>query len=394
VHILMISDAFSPRVGGVPTSIGTFRRELQRLGHRVTLLVPDYGHGQSGDEDIIRVPSHRLVFDPEDRVMRARAILRMSKALHAQPPDLVHIQTPFVAHYCGVRVARALDVPVLESYHAFFEDYFPFYAPVLPKAVTRAATRYLWRRQCKEVDGLVVPSRLMADVLRGYGVRTVIEVIPTGIDRREFVQPDAERFRRRHGIVAGRPLLVHVGRVALEKNIGFLLRVVRELRPHRPDLLFVIVGQGPAQKGLEEQARRLGLREHVRFVGCLDRSTELPDCYAAADAFVFASRTETQALVVLEAMTFGVPVVSTSVMGTRETLPRSGQGALVAEEDPSAFAGQVLRVLDDVDLRRTLSERARAYAATWDPCIFGRRLADFYRRIAQGRRALGAAASF
>jgi len=388
LRVLMISDVFFPRVNGVSTSIVTFRRELERAGHRVILVAPDYGTGSDGPGGrVIRVSSRTVLFDPEDRMMRARHILRMQETLCAQAPDIVHIQTPFVAHYAGVRVARALGVPVVASVHTFFEEYFPYYVPMLPRMLTRAATRYLSRRQCNEVDGLVVPSRAMVEVLRGYGVRTHAEVIPTGVDREGLGSADGARFRRRYGIPAERPLLVHIGRIAFEKNIGFLIRMVGVLRRTRPDVLLIIAGEGPAQRHLHGLVAELGLEQHVRFLGYLDRYRELADCYAAADAFVFASRTETQGLVLLEAMALGVPVVSTSVMGTCEILG-AGKGALVAEEAEEPFAAEVLRLLDDARLRRHLGAQAREYALAWSAPAFARRLVAFYEDVRE-RAGLG-----
>ena len=107
------------------------------------------------------------------------------------------------------------------------------------------------------------------------------------------------------------------------------------LRARRPDALFVIAGEGPAREHLAKLARELGVDDAVRFIGYLDRSTELPDCYAAGDAFVFASRTETQGLVLLEAMAQGTPVVSTAELGTRSILTPDC-GAFVVPEEESA----------------------------------------------------------
>ena len=271
--------------------------------------------------------------DPEDRILRPGRIMALLTAgdagLARRGFDLLHIQTPFVAHYTGLALARRLGVPVVESYHTFFEQYLSSYIPLIPPAWLRMAARRFSASQGNAVDALVAPSQAMREVLEGYGVRTHIRVIPTGIEPGRLPPGDGARFRRAHGIALDRPVLVHVGRIAFEKNIGFLLQVLARLVPEIPDLLLVVAGEGPARAALETQCARLGLADHIRFIGYLERGQSLADCYCAGDAFVFASRTETQGLVLLEAMALGVPVVSTAVMGTREVLAQ-GRGCLIA----------------------------------------------------------------
>jgi len=360
----MISDVYFPRVNGVSTSIMTFRRELEARGHRVTLIVPDYGESSAAEPGVHRIPARTLFFDREDRMMRSRHISRLLPRLRSEGVDLVHIQTPFVAHYAGLYLSRQLEVPRLATYHTFFEEYLDHYIRFLPRRWLRLIARRFSRRQCNDMHRLVLPSRAMLQVLRRYGVGTDAAVIPTGIELEAFSTGDGERFRRTHNIPPERPLLIYVGRVAHEKNITFLLRVVAHLRQSVPDVLLVIAGEGPARSALEQTARQLGITENLLFVGYLSRTRELQECYRAGDLFVFASRTETQGLVLLEAMALGVPVVSTAVMGTRDVL-QEGAGALVAPESEPEFAARVREVLDDPALRQRLSSSARRYAARW-----------------------------
>jgi glycosyltransferase involved in cell wall biosynthesis len=174
--------------------------------------------------------------------------------------------------------------------------------------------------------------------------------------------------------------VTYIGRVAHEKNIGFLVQVFAAVLTAVPEALLVIAGEGPARESLRAQVAALGLAPHVHFAGYLDRDTELLDCYAAADAFVFASRTETQGLVLLEAMAQGAPVVSTAELGTRSILvPESG--ALVVAEDREAFAAAVVRVLREPGLRAELASMGRAYARTWSSAVMARRLKGLYAQL-------------
>lgn len=391
MKILMISDVYFPRVNGVSTSIQTFSRELTALGHEIHLVAPAYPASYPDEPHTVRVPSSYLPFDPEDRRMHARAIRAAAGRLEREGFDLVHVQTPFVAHYLGLELARRFGVPVVETYHTFFEEYLFHYVPFLPRRWLRAAARRFSRTQGNSVDALVVPSTAMRDVLAGYGVRTAMHVLPTGIPLADFAGGDGARFRAGLGIDAGTPMLLFVGRVAHEKNIEFLLTALEQVRRRVPSAVMVIAGEGPARPRLERMTERLGLRGNVHFVGYLDRRTALLDCYAAADAFVFASRTETQGLVLLEAMAVGLPVVSTAVMGTRDIVgPR--RGALVPDDDERSFADAIERLVGEPALRARLAQEALDYVRGWHADALARRMAALYAEVAAaGSRAHGVA---
>ena len=376
----MVTDVYFPRVNGVSTSIQTFRRALHALGHEVCLIAPDYGTVTDEEAAILRVPALPVPLDPEDRLMRWRRLRSLLPRVRDGGFDLVHIQTPFLAHYAGVAFSEGLGVPRVETYHTYFEEYFFHYVRFLPKASLKALARRFSRGQCNDLDGLVVPSRQMRAVLEGYGVSAPMEVIPTGLALEDFSAGDGAAFRCRYRIPPERPIIAYVGRVAFEKNIDFLLRVTARLKAVIPDILFVVSGEGPALEALRERARKAGIERHVLFVGYLDRGGPLLDCYRAANAFVFASRTETQGLVLLEAMALGTPVVSTAIMGTRDVL-RQGKGAVIVPEDEAAFTEAVAQLLRDEPRRRNLGRAGQRYAEQWTARAMAERLLAFYERI-------------
>jgi 1,2-diacylglycerol 3-alpha-glucosyltransferase len=382
MNVLMISDVYFPRVNGVSTSIQTFRRELAALGHETDLIAPAYPVRYAEDSHTLRVPSRFIPLDPEDRMMRPRDVRALLPRLREERYDLVHIQTPFVAHYLGIEIAEALGVPRVETYHTFFEEYLFHYVPVFPKGVLRALSRRFSRGQGNRVDALIVPSSAMRDKLAEYGVQSPMHVIPTGIPMAEFSTGDGDSFRRGHGIPENRPMLLFVGRVAHEKNIVFLVRALERALADIPDLLLTIAGEGPALAPLKKLVASRKLQNHVLFVGYLDRRGALLDCYRAADAFVFASRTETQGLVLLEAMALGVPVISTAVMGTRDVVGPK-RGALVPADDEADFARNIVKLLNDPALRMRLGAEGRAYAAEWNAGALACRLADAYREVTE-----------
>jgi 1,2-diacylglycerol 3-alpha-glucosyltransferase len=385
LRLLYVSDVYFPRVNGVSTSIHTFRRELQSLGHDVVVIAPEYPQrALVEEEDIWRIASHGVPLDPEDRLMSGRELRGLPARLAAQSIDLVHIQTPFAAHYAGLRIARALGVPCVATYHTFFEEYLHHYVPFAPRALMRAAARGISRRQCNQLDALIVPSRAMLSTLTGYGVYPPMTILPTGINLGDFSRGDGAAFRAKHGIPADRPLLVHIGRVAFEKNIDFLLQMLLHVRVRHPDVLLLIAGEGPALPHLQSLARSLLLEDHVKFTGYLDRASDLLDCYRAGDIFAFASRTETQGLVLLEAMALGVPVVAIAEMGTMDIL-EAGEGALIAPPDERAFSDAICRLLDSPSLRRQLAAAGRRFAAHWSAARQAERLVDFYAGVIAAR---------
>lgn len=383
----MLSDVYFPRVNGVSTSIRTFAQSLSRLGHRVTLVAPDYGEGQGGFDpqgefEVIRLPAKIIFFDPEDRLLTARALREVEPRLAARHWDVIHIHTPFRAHRLGVRLAKRTGVPTVETYHTYFEEYIAHYLPWAPGSWLRFLARRLSRFLCHGVDHLIVPSQQMIEVLDGYGVRTPSTVLPTGIDLDEFRGGDGARFRAKHGIEADRPTLVTVSRLAVEKNIAFLLRVAQRLLGEFPGLLFMIAGEGPDAPRLKQLASTLGLGGNVRFFGNLDRRTELLDAYRAGDVFVFASPTETQGLVLTEAMALGVPVVSTAVMGTAMVL-RGTRSAVISGGDEAEFAAHVAGLLRDPARRAELSACGPWDAQAWSTQALMQRAVDLYARLAK-----------
>ena len=388
MNILFISDVFFPRVNGVSTSINTFATELRALGHQVTLIAPSYTDEDKQEEWIVRVPSHKIYFDPEDRLMNFGKLKALLPWIRDKHFDVIHIHTPFTAHYVGIHFGKKLDIPVVETYHTFFEDYLHHYLPFIPQFISRKLARTISRRQCNAVDGIVSPSKPMLDVLKQYGIKTPAEVVATGLDDSSFARVDGEHFRMSHDIPLAQPMLLFVGRVAHEKNIGFLLEMHEELIKKHPDALLVITGEGPAEESIKHSIDKLDISNKVRMIGYLDRSHELIACYKAADIFVFASKSETQGLVLLEAMAQGTAVVAIAELGTKSILIE-GEGVLIAKDDINDFADKVSVLLSDAPKRQMIGEKGRQYAQEkWGAGVLAKKVAKFYKSTINQKSSL------
>ena len=383
LKILFISDVYFPRINGVSTSIHTFVKQMQSLGHTVHLIAPDYAvEAQVNDEAWIkRIPARSIYFDPEDKLMKYKEALKLLPELKREQYDMIHVHTPFVAHYLGLKLAKALNIPCIETYHTFFEDYLHHYLPWIPQSMARGMARMISKQQCNAVDAIVAPSQPMLDVLRGYGITVPAEVIPTGLQAHSFAAADGIAFRKKYDIPLDRPMMLYVGRVAFEKNIDFLLGMTKVLSEERPDILMVVTGEGPAERSLHQLTKTLNIEKNVKFIGYLNRETELNACYQSADVFVFASKSETQGLVLLEAMAQGTPVVAIAELGTASILVE-GQGALIAQENTLEFAEKVHQLLIYPEQRGELGERAKAYTLSkWTAKIQAERMLKFYTHL-------------
>ncbi len=393
MRILQISDVYFPRVDAVSTSIRSFLREFEAKGHGVTLIVPDYGaRADVPAEDVIRVASRSVPFDPVGRMMKPARVLELTERLRGAEYDVVHVQTPFVAHYVGRALARRLGVPLVETYPTFLEERLHHYVPFLPEDWVRFLARDFSRAQCNGVDCVVVPSTAMAGVLKRYGVDTPLRVIPTGIEPHLYDGGDGGRIRAQSGFTPDQPVLAYVGRLAHEKNLDFLLHVLRTAREKLPDLGLLLAGEGPAERHLRELAQTLGLAACVSFVGRPDDLQDRRDCYRAGDCFVFASRTETQGFPLLEAMACGIPVVALSAMGTADIL-KGRRGSLAPRDDVSDFAAEVVALLKDPERRRRLGAEGRAFVQEWSASAMAERMLELYADVCSASLAFTRAAA-
>ena len=385
LKILFISDVYFPRINGVSTSIKTFVEQIKALGHDVHLIAPDYRTDDQlsiPDESWIkRIPARSIYFDPEDKLMKYAEAMKLLSELKREKYDIIHVHTPFVAHYLGLKLSAKLDIPCIETYHTFFEDYLHHYLPWVPKFMARGLARLISKQQCNAVDAIVAPSNPMLNVLRNYGVNVSAEVIPTGLQAHSFKEADGKAFREKYDIPLDRPMLLYVGRVAFEKNIDFLLGMAMVLSDERPDILLVVTGEGPAEASLHRLAKTLNIENNVKFLGYLDRNAELNACYQAADVFVFASKSETQGLVLLEAMAQGTPVVAIAELGTASILIE-GEGALISKENTLEFAEKVHQLLIYPEQRFELGQRAKEYALRkWTAKLQAERMLKFYSQL-------------
>jgi len=376
LKIALVTDTYFPRVNGVATSTQIFAQEFIKLGHDVHIYAPAFPDYVDAHDYVHRFPSLYLFFDPEDRLPMPWRDKKLVQQLKDHKFDIVHTQTPFTLGGPAVKWARESGAKVVHTYHTLFSAYVEHYLRFIPKAISVGYTKAASRRYCNSCDLLITPSTEMRSVLSSYGVTKPIEVIPTGIRLDNFGDRDPQRYRALRGVAPEDKMMLFMGRVAEEKNIDFLVRVAGRLVSRIPRLKFLIAGEGGAKKRLEELVRQMGLSDTVQFVGYLRRE-DWRDCYAGADLFVFASVTETQGLVVTEAMAAGTPVVAVGEMGVKDVMA-SGKGGIMTRLDEQEFTEAVYRMLTDAEFYAQKKSETLVEAEKWSSTSMAKRMIEAY----------------
>jgi glycosyltransferase involved in cell wall biosynthesis len=388
MKIGIFTDTYTPDSNGVVTVVRLMERELMKAGHEVLVFTAAHPDVRETRPEVFRFRSVRFVLYDGMRVAIPynRRAHRVLKDL-----DIVHSQDPFSVGLVGFWASLRYGIPHVHTYHTHYVEYRK-YLPYPFRPSQWMAERIIGIL-CSRCDALVAPSSHIERELRRYGVTAPIHVLPFGVEQDAFARPPAWDVRQTLGLPQNSEILLFVGRLGWEKNIEFVIRAFGTISSHRPDTWLVIIGDGPHRSTLEAYVRDRGLSDRVVFVGQLpwDR---LVDPYRQATLFVFASKTETQGLVVMEAMMAGTPPVAVDAMGVAD-LVRSGETGVLVAEDEGTFAEACLGLLADAERRKAMGEAAQRWAAAHSARASVARMLEIYeglRRERAGRRPRAPAA--
>jgi 1,2-diacylglycerol 3-alpha-glucosyltransferase len=361
LSVSLFTEVYAPIINGVVASVAGLRAGLVADGVRATIVAPYFPHVCDGDETIVRLPSLPLPTSTGYRL----CIPYVSRALRARVANtsVVHVHSPFVTGWLGMNIARRSGIPLVFTYHTRIDEY-AHYAPFEPRRA-RAALIALTRTFANRSDAVIAPSGAMRDRLRALGVRVPIAVVPSSIDGAHFASGNRNAATRAQlGARNEEALVLAVSRVAEEKHLELAIDALA----HVDHVHLAIVGDGPHRGALELRALQTGVRDRVTFAGMRDPA-DLPDIYAAGDALAFTSETETQGLVLAEAMAAGLPVVAVENAVNREMLAGSGRlvpAAASAFGAALAAAATGPRDLVTAAAARDRFSRVRQSAATID----------------------------
>lgn len=390
MNIVIFSDTTRPKVDGVVVSTELFINELERLGHKTLLVVPKFP-GQEPKPNIYQVDSINFSFIyPMSRLGKFWQTRKLKKRLDEFKPDVVHSMTEFtVGHWMSTLIKRHYDVPRIHTFHTLWNEYFDYF-PFAPNSLMLAWMRWVSPRALrKRADVVIAPSPEMRETLQTlWNIGEFpIAVVPTGIEVQRFEHMNGPAFRQKHSIQTDEKVILYLGRMGEEKNVGLVLETMARLKKEAsaPPMRFVVAGGGPDgyMKKLRKHAQRLGIDDDIIWTGFV-RGQDWLDCYGASDVFLFPSVTETQGLVVVESLAAGVPMVSVKAMGPANTM-KGEKGCLWGENDPVDFAEKAMRLLTDENLYAQKVAEAKVVAEKYSIEVRCQDLLEVYSCAREGR---------
>lgn len=374
MRISMFSDSYYPYISGVTRAVATAKATLESMGHEVTVFCPAYPEA-STEPGVRRLPSLKAPTNATYYVA-VPFFMGLQRAVASVDPDVVHIHSPFNLGRAGMRAARKLGIPVVFTYHTMYNMY-AHYVPVFGKSVSKMLEDMSFR-VARSVDTVVTPSGVTAEYLRSHGVSSPVVPIPNGINVAEFQSGDPAFLRSALGISPETAVVLTCSRLGVEKNVDVLLKSFA-LASRDTGAALVLIGDGPQRGALQQLASSLGVSERTFFAGSVPPS-RMPDFYAGADMFLFASLTDTQGLVVVEAKAAGLPAVAVGALGVKDMV-KHGEDGYLCENDPRDLAARTVSLLRDPGLLQTMKEKARANAQAFSREASAGKLLECYRSL-------------
>lgn len=394
MKIAMMTNNYKPFIGGVPISVERLTESLRARGHEVCIFAPEY-EGKYWEEDVIRYRSC------EKRMKNGMAIpnvldARINQEFRLREFDLIHVHQPMLIGNVAVHLSRKYKIPLVYTYHTRYEEYL-HYIGIFSEEDSQSAIKgrllgqgkkmlpYYMANYMKRCDMVIAPSNGMADYLLGQGIETPVRVLPTGLMEEAYDEDkeQAAAIRKRY-LGEGKHLLCTVSRLDKEKNLYFLMRCMQQLDMQaKGSVRLLIVGDGAEREELEAYVNELGIRDIVNFTGQIPNE-EVRNYLQACDAFLFASKSETQGIVLTEAMASGLPVAAISACGV-DDIVTDGYNGYLPKEDEKEFASCVAGMLSDGENMARLREGAKRTAENYRMTYIAAQAEENYRMVLERR---------
>lgn len=353
-------DSYKPYISGITNYVEINKRYLELAGHDVFVFTFGDASQKDGEPRVIHSPGVPL--SDSGFYLSMRYSRNAKKIL--QTMDIVHVHHPFLSGRLALRYCRPLHIPVVYTNHTRYDLYAQAYLPMMPDEVSTGLLQAYMPSFCKAMDLVITPSAGMEGILRQLNVDSPIEVVPNGVDLKSF-HSAIPLSRANFGFKDDDILLVYAGRVALEKNLPFLLESFKGVSQAIPNVYLLIVGSGVQQYDDEIRSlvSEMQLDNRVRFTGRITYD-KLPAYLAMCNIFVTASITEVHPLSVIEGMGAGLPIMGIESVGVGDTV-QDGVTGFLATHDQPAFTAKLTRLCLDLNLRQQMSDSARAASSAY-----------------------------
>lgn len=351
MKIGIFTDAYLPLPNGVSTAVDRTARALEKKGHTVTIIAPNVPGHKDNKKNIYRLPSISFLATGTRFALHIpnKTLLDIVRLDF----DVIHAYNGGPISLLGWEIAKTKDIPYVFTYCTLLVQYTHYLGKWLgnPRFM-----KILSKIICNYCDYLIVPTGSVKIELLSYGVTKKMHIDPTGIELDEYKDHTKGFIREKIGVGKNKKIVLHVGRLGQEKAIDFLISAFWQLQKRTPQAVLVLVGSGAQEQTLRNQVEALGLSDSVFFLGAFPPET-LPQIYADADIFVFASQTETQGLVILEALASSLPIVAVKDAVFHEILDH-GKNSYMVKKDAKLFAESVFTLLNDKKLHAMFAKNS------------------------------------
>jgi len=386
MRIAIFTNNYLPNPYGVSGSVESFRKRFERLGHEVYIFAPRWKGYADKNSRVFRYPA----LETNVKIKFPLAVpysLKMKRILKNMNLDIIHSQHPNLLGSAAARWAAKKHIPLVFTWHTLYDQYAHF-APFVPRRLAAWWTIRNARNYANQCDAVVAPTPSVIEIIRKWGVTNKnITAIPTGVEEEQFSEPDRQSVRKKYGIRENEILLTLISRLTAEKNVEFLAEAMMDILRNNKSVKFMICGDGNLKHNLEKIVQYNGLSNKVIFAGIVSEDKK-KNYYAAGDIFVYASKSETQGMILTEAMYSGLPVVAVRATGAQDIVEDGKTGFLVGEEKKD-FGEAVQKLIDDLNLRKNFGEEAKKVAREkYSSVVCAKKMLEVYEKAKEKSQTL------
>ncbi len=388
MRIGIFTECYHPIMNGVVVSIDTFRKELEKQGHEYVIVTTGYPNFQDTEKNVLRIRALPFAKHKGSKypIARPQSVQRWAKILEPYKLDIIHCQHLLSSGSLGLKVAKKLKIPAILTYHTLMTEYVhyvPFFGAFARGWIIRKSRNY-----GNQYNAIVTPGPSMARLLESYGVTTPITSIPTGINLESFQNPFSkeEVYQKWKIPQEHAKLLVYVSRIGKEKNIYFLLEAIKKLileKNHR-DVHVLLIGPGNELENCQQWVKENGIAEFTTFTGKLDKE-ETNRTLPQGKVFAFPSVTETQGIVVLEAMAAGVPQIAINQMGAADYVVNGVTGFLTSLKTDE-FVDKIEYLLTHEDKRQEMVNKGLEEVKKYSSLACAQKMESLYEHLRNNHR--------